>query len=329
MASRIRSASELAGDRWMHDQHQVGIVDRRHRYEVAQQRIRLVRDQRLVDRLRIRHQQQRVAVRRALGHRVGAGDRAGARPVLDDERLAHRVLQPLREEARVDVGRAAGGERHDDLHGAGRIVLRTTRRCGKRQQREAMIVNDAARHGMGPPVAMLNVACAIYPNRAVCCNTAASTGQHAEGLRPRRAPQSTCHASRHHRPHRRQRRDVPAVLGHRRPAGAARAVAVRRRAGTRAWDSRRGSSSPTRSCTAASCTSSSTCSRCTCSAARSSWCSGSRRYLAYYLVCVVSAGADAAAGRVDDGRVLSDRRRVRRRVRPAARLRRSTSRTTA
>jgi hypothetical protein len=50
----------------------------------------------------------------------------------------------------------------------------------------------------------------------------------------------------------------------------------------------RGRSSPTASCTAGSCTSRSTCSRCTCSAAMEQVV-GSRRYLVYYVVCVITA----------------------------------------
>jgi hypothetical protein len=107
----------------IHDEHEIRIVDRRDRREIAHQRERLVRHQRLVDRVRVRHQQQRVAVGGALRNDLGADDRAAAGTVFDDERLAHGLLQALREEARVDVGRAAGRERHDDLDRPRRIVV--------------------------------------------------------------------------------------------------------------------------------------------------------------------------------------------------------------
>jgi len=94
-------------------QHEVGRADRRDRREVAQQLKRLVRNQRLVDGVCVRHQQQRVAVGRALRDGVGADDRAGSGPVVDHERLAPAFLQLGREEARIDIGRAARRERHD------------------------------------------------------------------------------------------------------------------------------------------------------------------------------------------------------------------------
>ena len=115
-------------------EHEVGIVDRRDRHEVAHQLERLVRDQRFVDGVRVRHQQQRVAVGRALGDRVGADDRAGAGAVVDDHVLPQRLLQPLCDDAAEDIGRAAGCERHDDADRASRVVLRVGGERGQRQK---------------------------------------------------------------------------------------------------------------------------------------------------------------------------------------------------
>ena len=116
---------------------QVGIVERRHRHEIAHQLERLVRDQRLVGRVRVRHHQQRVAVGRRLRDRIGADDRAGAGPVLDDEGLLELFGEMLRDDARVDVGRTAGAERHDHAHLPRRIVLRLGRtERSEREQRE-------------------------------------------------------------------------------------------------------------------------------------------------------------------------------------------------
>ena len=49
---------------------------------------------------------------------------AGARPVLDDEWLTEPLRQPLSDQARDDVGRAAGGKADDDAHRPRRIGLR-------------------------------------------------------------------------------------------------------------------------------------------------------------------------------------------------------------
>ena len=56
--------------------------------------------------------QQGVAVRHGLGHRLIADHAAGARPVLDHDRLAQRLLQLGRDEARRGVGTAARRVRH-------------------------------------------------------------------------------------------------------------------------------------------------------------------------------------------------------------------------
>ena len=56
---------------------------------------------------------------------------------------------------------------------------------------------------------------------------------------------------------------------------------------------------------------------------------GTRRYLTYYFVCVVSAALTQLVFAAVSGGVLSGRRRFRRRLRPAARVRACTSRTIA
>ena len=114
------------GNSGMHHKHEIGIVHRRHADEIAQQRVGLVRHQRFIDRLGVRHHQQGVAVGRGLGDEIGANDRTGARLVLDDEGLPENALQLLRHVARIVVGWPARGERHDDAHGLRRIGLRGT-----------------------------------------------------------------------------------------------------------------------------------------------------------------------------------------------------------
>ena len=139
-ASAMNSLRFLRRNRRMDHHHEIGIVDRRHRRKVAHQHERLVGDQRLVGGVGVRHQEQRVAVGRRTRDRLGAQDRAGARTVLDHERLLERFGQVLAELAGKDIGRAAGRERHDDLDRPCRIGLRSRHRAGngesQRQNRE-------------------------------------------------------------------------------------------------------------------------------------------------------------------------------------------------
>jgi hypothetical protein len=66
-------------------------------------------------------QQQRVAI----GSRTRRGGRprhaAGARPVLDDDRLAELRAQAARDRAAHHIGHAAGRKGHDERDRAGRI----------------------------------------------------------------------------------------------------------------------------------------------------------------------------------------------------------------
>ena len=98
--------------------------DARDRRDVADEiEIELVVERR-VDRVRRADQEERVAVRRRAHDRLGGDIAAGARPVLDDEWLAEPLRQPLTDQAREDVGRAAGGKADDDAHRPRRIGLR-------------------------------------------------------------------------------------------------------------------------------------------------------------------------------------------------------------
>ncbi len=64
---------------------------------------------------RVLRQQQRVAVRIGGGDVVPGEIAAGAGPVLDDDRLAERLLQIVGNLPREGVGGAAGHERDDEL----------------------------------------------------------------------------------------------------------------------------------------------------------------------------------------------------------------------
>src|SRR5262249_31908506 len=68
--------------------------------------------------------EERVAVRRRAHDRFGADIAVGARPVVDDERLAEPPRQPLTDQACDSVGRPASGKADNDAHWARRIALR-------------------------------------------------------------------------------------------------------------------------------------------------------------------------------------------------------------
>jgi hypothetical protein len=73
---------------------------------------------------------ERVTVRLSFGDGLAGDDTGAARLVLDDDRLAQRLRQLLAVDAHQRVHAGAGGQRHDDGDGAGRIVLRLRRQNG-------------------------------------------------------------------------------------------------------------------------------------------------------------------------------------------------------
>ena len=87
--------------------------------------------ERRVDRVAATDQEQRVAVRRRSYDDFGADITAGTRPVLDDEWLAEPLRQPLTDQAREDVGRAARGKADNHVHRPRRIGL-APKRCARR-----------------------------------------------------------------------------------------------------------------------------------------------------------------------------------------------------
>src|SRR5439155_26142774 len=84
--------------------------------EVRHELLWLLSSERLVYGVRVRHHQERVAVRRRLRDGIGANASSAPHAVLNHDRLAERLLELLAEIPRVDVRGTAGGERHDDLH---------------------------------------------------------------------------------------------------------------------------------------------------------------------------------------------------------------------
>ena len=68
-------------------------------------------------------QQDRISVRRRFRDRIGAEIAPGARPIFDDDRLLEEFGQPLADQPRDGVHRAARRERNDDADRAGWIGL--------------------------------------------------------------------------------------------------------------------------------------------------------------------------------------------------------------
>ena len=74
-------------------------------------------------------QQQRVAVRRRARRDLRADVAAGARLVLDHDRLAPALLDLFAQHAREDVGPGPRRERHDDRDGAARLLREGAAGC--------------------------------------------------------------------------------------------------------------------------------------------------------------------------------------------------------
>ena len=95
-----------------------------------------------------RHHQQRVTIRIAFRNLRRAQRAAGTWPVFDHHALPHAGTEPLAHNARHDVGRAAGGEGHDDPDNFVRIVRpgpagRRLRPAGGKCQRSGCKNNKA------------------------------------------------------------------------------------------------------------------------------------------------------------------------------------------
>ena len=125
----------LRRKRRMNLHHQRNAADQRHRHGVAHEAEAEIVEQRRIDAVRRHAEQQRVTVRRRAHDRFGCDVSARARPVVDHDRLADPVRQPLADHAGDDVRRAAGADLHDEAHRLCRIGLREcrTRQSGKRR----------------------------------------------------------------------------------------------------------------------------------------------------------------------------------------------------
>ena len=165
----MNSCSVFAWTRGVDHDHEVGVVDRRDRREIAHQLVFALRHQRLIGGLGVRHHQQRVAVGRRLGGLDRADDAAGAGAVLDHEGLAKTLLQDAADLAGGDIGRAAGAERDDHPDRPGGIVLRQTWRrknglCREKRCRQRKRRSQAHHFNLPKPVLFCLACC--RPNLA-------------------------------------------------------------------------------------------------------------------------------------------------------------------
>ena len=111
----------------------------RHRRKVPRRVVRDFSNQGIDDKAPRPDRKQRIAVGRGLGDEVGTDVAARSRTVLNEERLLPGLRELLGDQTHDDVVRAARGERHDDAHGPGGIVLRMraqpeedrAKRCGE------------------------------------------------------------------------------------------------------------------------------------------------------------------------------------------------------
>src|ERR1700704_7070376 len=110
--------------RWidLHDERSIAYACDRRRVS-HETEIELIGEQ-IGDRVSRNDQKERMAVGGRTRDGLGGDIARGARPVLDDEWLAEALRQPLTEQAREDVGRAAGGKANHDAYWPRGIGLR-------------------------------------------------------------------------------------------------------------------------------------------------------------------------------------------------------------
>src|SRR5262249_1479803 len=111
-------------NRWI-DHHEKRYANNAsNRRDVAEKRETKVVVKRRVDRRRRVNHEECVAVWRRLHDYLGSDIGAGARPILDDERLAEALGELLADQARDNVGSAAGWITDNDAHRPRRVGLR-------------------------------------------------------------------------------------------------------------------------------------------------------------------------------------------------------------
>ena len=104
------------------------------RHEIPKDVERQLRIERRVERMGARHEEQRVAIGGRPRHRLGADVAARANAVLDNDLLVPELCPFVGDHAGGEIGRAAGRERHDEVHRLRRISA--LREAGAREKRE-------------------------------------------------------------------------------------------------------------------------------------------------------------------------------------------------
>ncbi len=122
--------------RRVHHQYVRNLRQQRDRREILQWIIGEFAVQAGIDSMHSRCRQQHVAIAGSADHRLRADIAACTRAIFDDDLLLPDLGQLLPDDARQDVGRAAGRLGHDDAYGFSRISLgtRLLRRIGDRRE---------------------------------------------------------------------------------------------------------------------------------------------------------------------------------------------------
>ncbi len=123
----------IRGQRRVHHEHVGRACQQGHRREVPDRVVWRVVQTR-IDGVRTRCRQERVAVRRGSENDLGADDRGGTWPVLNDHRLFPAFLQLLAYQTRNGRRCTACRKGHDQPHGFCRIVFVCARTLGKQTQ---------------------------------------------------------------------------------------------------------------------------------------------------------------------------------------------------
>jgi hypothetical protein len=155
---------------------------------------------------RHRGEQQRVAVRRSLGHGRRAGDRAGAGTILDHNRLAENLSELLPELAGHDIGAAARRVRnHQCDRPRGKFLRERGRNRAEHRDRGAKCANaPSASHGFSSHGRFPTKAGGTFVSLCYQCATIpkAAARQPQTGCKPRAFTIALRRRSRYRRTHR-------------------------------------------------------------------------------------------------------------------------------